>query len=200
MPAKETVKLYFVVALALVALVVAYFRFFYNKEDPAPQVVVTQKQPTATATATAGRKSFKIETVKKRPDEKAQEARIKRRPSPLNLTEVRDILEPPPIPTEAIQTAVTASQVQRATKKPEPDEIPLILKGTLIGGKKPMAIINEKFILLGEKIEIFRVVRIDANRVVLKAGDYIRTLTVLKPDELLNQQIGAIGNSAYDSQ
>ncbi len=50
-----------------------------------------------------------------------------------------------------------------------------------------MAIINDNFIRLGEKIDIFRVVRIEANRVVLKAGDHVRTLTVLKPDELLNQ-------------
>ncbi len=183
MPAKETIKLYSVVALALVALVVAYFQFFNKKEEPVVPVAAPKEQPIATATASS--KSYKVGTVTKRPEDSPRQTREKRPRPP--LTDIRDIFKPPPIPPEAIQAAVTASRAQRAPKKPEPDEIPLELKGTLIGGKKPMAIINEKFIRLGEKIEIFRVVRIEANRVVLKAGDHVRTLTVLKPEELLNQ-------------
>ncbi len=183
MPPKETVKLYLVVGLALVALAVAYFRFFYEKEEPAPQASAPQKQVVVTAT-TSG-KSYKVGTVTAPPEERTAQTRQKRPRPP--LTDIRDIFEPPAIPPEAIQESVAASRAQRAPKEPEPDEISLVLKGTLIGGKKPMAIINEKFIRLGEKIDIFRVVRIEANRVVLKAGDHVRVLTVLKPDELLNQ-------------
>lgn len=193
MPAKETIRLYLVVALALVALVVAYFQFFSKKEDPAPQVAVLQEQPQgqpkeqqkAAAPATARSKSYKVGMVTQRPAVRTEPTRQKS-PRPI-LTDIRDIFEPPSIPPEAIQAAVTAGRAQRAPKEPEPDDIPLVLKGTLIGGKAPMAIINEKFIRLGEKIDIFRVVRIEANRVVLKAGKHMRVLTVLKPDELLNQ-------------
>jgi len=189
MPAKETIKLYVVVALALVALVVAYFQFFPKKEEPAPRVAAHQVQPQgrqkATASATAGGKSYKVGMVTQRPAIRTEPTR-KKRPRPI-LTDIRDIFEPPSIPPEAIQAVVPAGRAQRAPLEPEPDEIPLVLTGTLIGGKKPMAIINEKFIRLGEEIDMFRVVRIEANRVVLKAGDHLRTLTVLKPDELLNQ-------------
>jgi hypothetical protein len=191
MPAKETIKLYMVVALAFLALVVAYFQFFSKKEEPAPQVAApkeqTQRQQKATATATAGGKSYKIRTLEKISEISTGKTREKWRPSLVNLTDIRDIFEPPPIPPEAIEAAVAVRRAQRVPKEPKPDEISLELKGTIIGGKKPMAIINEKFIRLGEKIDIFRVVRIEANRVVLKAGDHVRTLTVLKPDELLKQ-------------
>ena len=189
MPAKETIKLYVVVALAVVALLVAYFQFFRKKDEPAPQAVAPQRQPQEQPQeqqkATAGSKSFKIGAVTQRPTVSTEPSRQQRR-RPL-LTDIRDIFEPPPIPPEAIQAPVTAGRAERAPKEPEPDEIPLVLKGTLIGGKKPMAIINEKFIRLGGKIDIFRVVRIEANRVVLKSGDHVRVLTVLKPEELLNQ-------------
>jgi hypothetical protein len=183
MATKETIKLYLVVSLAVVALVVAYFRFFYEKEEPVTQAAASRNETAIASSPVVTGKVYKIGTTKKRPEVRTRKTQEKQRLS--FLVEIKDIFEPPPIPSEAIQVVVPAGRVQRAPKKTAPEDIPLVLSGTLIGGKKPMAVINEKFIRLGEKIDIFRVVRIEVNRVVLKAGDHVRILTVLKPEEHL---------------
>ena len=90
----------------------------------------TQGQQKAAAPATAGGKSYKVEMVTQRPAVRTEQTREKRRPSSLPLTDIRDIFETPSIPPEAIQAMVTASRAQRAPKEPEPDDIPLVLKGT----------------------------------------------------------------------
>jgi type II secretory pathway component PulC len=44
------------------------------------------------------------------------------------------------------------------------------LNGIIVGGKNPIAIINGKLLRQGEKIDGYKVIRIDEKRVFLKSG------------------------------
>ena len=55
----------------------------------------------------------------------------------------------------------------------------LELKGTIIGGKEPMAVINDKFVRMGEKIGEYQIVKIYPNEVVLRSGSDEMALQVL---------------------
>jgi hypothetical protein len=57
----------------------------------------------------------------------------------------------------------------------------LELKGTIIGGKAPMAVINDKFVRMGEKIGEYKIVKIDPNEVVLRSGSQEKVLQVIAP-------------------
>ena len=47
----------------------------------------------------------------------------------------------------------------------------LKLKGVIVGGNNSIAIINDKFVRIGERIDGYRVVRIEAKKVFLKYGN-----------------------------
>jgi hypothetical protein len=156
----EKIKLYIVIGLLFVAVIVAYFRFIHKKNDtgvdiarPAPQKMVFELP----------------QTIKIKPE---------RRPQPsgssadeaLGMT-IRDIFAPLQMPTEP-------KPVIQAEKKPEPMGV-LTLKGTIIGGQKAMAVINDKFIRIGEKIGEYQIVKIASNEVVLRSGSHEKVLHVL---------------------
>ena len=194
----EKIKLYIVVALACVALIVAYFRFFNQKNGPSA-IITKPSEKGMTIKIEPHKKSDqwsskqpaeKIVTYKIEPYKKTIQ-RIPKQPAAnrqsVLVTDIRDIFKPPPIPPEPERQVDAGNRGLAASKEAAPKEIPLELGGTIIGGKTPMAIINEKFVRLGEKIDIYRVVRIDPNEVVLKAGSHQRILKVLKPEEHLGQ-------------
>ncbi len=182
MAQNEKVKRYLVLGLAVAAMVVAYFQFFKHKDDA---VKVISEPAAVISKPVAKTVTYKIEPKKE----------IQRQISPppqeqkrlFLLTDMRDVFEPPPVPPELKKKTMTAGRETNASNKVVPEDIPLTLSGTIVGGSKSMAIINEKFVGLGEKIDIFEVIRIEANKVVLKAGTHERILTVLKPDELMEQ-------------
>lgn len=58
----------------------------------------------------------------------------------------------------------------------------LKLRGVIVGGNNSIAIINDKFVRIGERIDGYKVVRIEAKEVFLKSGN--RTLTL----ELANNE------------
>ena len=58
----------------------------------------------------------------------------------------------------------------------------LKLRGVIVGGNNAIAIINDKFVRIGERIDGYRVVRIEAKEVFLKSGK--RTLKL----ELANNE------------
>jgi len=189
MAQNEKVKLYMVLGLAVVAMVVAYFQFFNPKDEEAMVInepaVVSIKPAVASSKPVAKSMSYKIE-----PQEEIQQ-QISGHPGEQKrlflLTDMRDVFEAPPIPPELKRKAMAEGRDKTVSTKVIPEDIPLTLSGTIVGGSKPMAIINETFVKLGEKIDIFKVVRIEVNKVVLKSGAHERILTVLKPDELLEQ-------------
>ncbi len=55
----------------------------------------------------------------------------------------------------------------------------MTLKGTIVGGKRPIAIINDRFVRMGDRIGDYQVVEIDKDRVTLRSGIYEIVLEVL---------------------
>ena len=107
---------------------------------------------------------------------------------PLKFTgSMRDIFKRPAIPIAAERVEVGSRPGGKVFQGPDPQDIQLELKGTIVSGDSSMAIINDKFVRLGEKIENFRVIRITANEVVLKAGHYQRVIQVMKTEKYLSQ-------------
>jgi hypothetical protein len=86
---------------------------------------------------------------------------------------IRDIFTPVQLPTDSKPlTPVETSPVPIGV---------LELKGTIIGGKAPMAVINDKFVRMGEKIGEYQIVKIDPNEVVLRSGSQEKVLQVIAP-------------------
>ncbi len=89
---------------------------------------------------------------------------------------VRDIFAP----------LVSLPKAKRQPKKPKPQPsqrvTSLKLRGVIVGGRNPTAIINDKFVRLGERIDGYTVLRIEKKEVVLKSGN--RTINLkLASDE-----------------
>jgi hypothetical protein len=86
---------------------------------------------------------------------------------------IRDIFRPVQLPTES-------DSLNQVETTPAPIGV-LKLKGTILGGKVPMAVINDKFVRMGEKIGEYQIVKIDSNEVVLRSGSHEKVLQVLTP-------------------
>lgn len=169
----EKIKRYLVIGLACVALLVAYFRFFRSHAEP---TVVIDQVP----------KNVTIYPI--RPGEnmrRGTHSNFARDVRSIAVGNIRDIFERPRIPVESQLPTPAAGRSVNAPKATAPQDIYLELKGTITGGDSPMAIINDKFVRLGEEIETFRVVRISSNEVVLRAGEHQRIIQVIKPEKHL---------------
>ena len=157
----EKLKLYVVIGLLLVAGIVAYFRFIHKTK--APDSASTKLPPQEV--------KFDVSQIQKTNPTRFQPARL-----PVNepfRKDIRDIFMPLQMPTEP-ELLIQAEQT------PEPTDV-LKLKGIIIGGNEPMAIINDKFVRKGEKIAGYQVVSIDLNEVVLMSGRHEKVLQVLTP-------------------
>jgi len=87
---------------------------------------------------------------------------------------VKDIFAEPVRP-EPPQPASEENQGEEELKPPPP----MTLKGTIVGGKRPIAIINDRFVRMGDRIGDYQVVEIDKDRVTLRSGIYEIVLEVL---------------------
>jgi hypothetical protein len=159
----EQVKLSIVIALAIVAAIVAYFRFIHkgdgcNTED----VKVSHEQA-----------QFDIP--------KTEKSLLKKPQQPVllsNLTRreyIRDIFAPVKAPEKPAYPRKKKA-LPKATGA-------LQLKGTILGGKEPIAVINDKFVRTGDKVGEFQIVKILKNKVLLKLEDYQKVLEVFKSGE-----------------
>ena len=205
----EKVKLYMVLGLLCVAVVVAYFQFFRPKDEPAAVVsnVPQSNRPDPIETA---------ESISRRLQTKSQPAvqpvRVAKRPTQekavrylinqnqkagrqdqtasepegryMSTSPIRDIFERPYI---HIKPEPPAPAGGTAAKGAALREIPLELKGTIISGDRPIAIINNQFLQLGDKIDVYRVSSITSNEVLLKAGSHKKTIQVMKMGPYLDQ-------------
>ncbi len=162
----EKIKLYIVVGLAIAAAIVAYFRFVYTKTGADADI----------AGHPSGEVKFVVPPIKKnKPKGQNQASRL-----PANMTfsmAIRDIFMPAPLPVEPKPIDPVIIPVE-----PSPAPIGVLeLKGTIIGGKASMAVINDKFVRMGEKIGAYQIVKIDSNEVVLRSGSNEIALYVLTP-------------------
>jgi len=199
----EKIKLYLVIALALVAVVVAYFRFIYKGTEPAPPASVagipssvagipssvagTPASVAGTPSSVAGTPSSQTQ-INLDPLKTAQPHRLRMSrptlPEPPRM-DIRDIFAPlqlPPKPKPVVQSTppVFSKPMEKApvVALPAPP-LNVELKGTVVGGNEPLAIINDKFVRLGEKVGDYQVVRITPSAVYLKAGNHQKVIYVM---------------------
>jgi len=164
-----------VIALALVAAVVAYFRFVHKGTEPAP--------PATVAGTPSGQTQFDPNSVK---TARSQRLRVSRPAltEPLRR-DIRDIFTPaqlPPKPKPVVQppTPVLSKPVEKTAVVALPaPPLNVELKGTVVGGNEPLAIINDKFVRLGEKVGDYQVVGITPSAVYLESGKHRKVLQVI---------------------
>ena len=89
---------------------------------------------------------------------------------------LRDIFAPVR-PLYQVGQRITLKGESRVQKAPG-----LKLKGVIVGGNNPVAIINGKFLRLGERIDGYQVVRIEENKVFLRSGNSTFKLELAKND------------------
>jgi len=157
MPADRRAKIEFsiVIGLALVLVIMAYFRFWHKKHIPAPE------RPSAAASSQA--EPAAAETARHRQsDEPAYE-----RPMDIALPSIaRDIFRPRKIPS-----AAAGRPTKNKPARPKPVPVPdFKLGGTIVSGGESIAIINDRFLRKGDTIASFKVVRIEKDKVQLVSG------------------------------
>lgn len=146
------IKIYLIVGLALVLAALIY-RYLHAR--------TARNRSISPSTAT-------VSEMPELPDlypERQQKTQVERS----NIRElrrlfVRDIFAP----------VKSLPKAQRPTKKGQPAQRQvksLKLKGVIVGAKHSIAIINDKFVRTGERINGYRVVRIAEKEVLLKSGN-----------------------------
>lgn len=178
----EKIKLYLVIALALVAAVVAYFRFIHKGTEPVTPATVAGTPATVAGTPSP-QTQFDLNSVK---TARSQRLRVSRPAltEPLRM-DIRDIfaplqLPPKPKPVDQPKPQVLTKPVEKApVVVPPAPPLNVELKGTVVGGNEPLAIINDKFVRLGEKVGDYQVVGITPSAVYLKAGNHQKVIYVM---------------------
>jgi len=156
MPFDKRAKIEFlvVIGLALVLATMAYFRFWHKKRIPAPDrpaAASAQMKPAAAQTAF----------------QRQSDARDYGRPTDMARPSIeRDLFRPLKLPP-----AAAGRPEQNKPAEPKPAPVPdFKLGGTIVSGKEPIAIINDRFLRTGDTIAAFKVVRIEKDKVQLASG------------------------------
>jgi hypothetical protein len=162
---KEQIKLYITLGLAVVLLISAYFRIIRPKTKGTANATASAPKISAPAAA-----PVQIPVVKADAPKKKGKAKKSRNKFTVMSSMVRDIFVEPKAP----------EPVEAPEEKPPPPPPPTSLKGTIVGGEKPIAIINGRFVHVGDQVGEYRVVRIDKDEVLLSSGTHEIVLEVLK--------------------
>ena len=151
---REKIKFFIVIGLALIMVIVAYFRFWHKKGIPAPDWLAAKPSQT-------GQVATDI-TSDRQPD-----AQVSDRPTDVVLPSVkRDIFRPVKIPP-----ADAGRPRKNKPAKSKPTPVPKFkLGGTIVSGGESIAIINDLFLRTGDFIAAYKVVRIEENKVQLVSG------------------------------
>ena len=148
MESRERTKLYIVIGLAALFVAVGYFRFlhgkiaFFNKPERGVAIPAMIEVPAV---------DLKGIQPAGQPQKMASEG---------PRAGLRDIFAPAKAPAAENPSATDAA----APLKPLPA---LLLTGTIIGGKRSLAVINGRFLRKGEMIAGFEVVSIARDQVIL---------------------------------
>jgi len=185
----EQIKIYIIIGLLVVAGVVAYFRFFHKKK---PSVVIPAPG-TPTAGIPAGGLTVpevKIKEIKSTAAAKTQAlkkedvplrnifvpARWPRRVEAQPELVVLEVTDVDDMEWEMAQAWADEDLQRHLQPKPFPR---VTLLGTLIGGKKPLAIIDDRFMRAGDTIDGYKITEITADEVRLEGGGEEVVLKVL---------------------
>jgi hypothetical protein len=164
--AGERIRIYLVVGLALVLAALVYRHF--------------KAKPSGTATLPPVDNTSGIGAVADLPPlipgalPKAQHRSTKVKE--LRRDSLRDIFAPMR-PLKKAEHRIIMKGQPRVSKAPS-----LKLKGVILGGGNPVAIINGKLLRLGESIDGYQVVRIGEKEVFLKSGNSTFRLELAKND------------------
>jgi len=166
MPGKkgEGMKAYIVIALAIIAAGFAYFRFFYNKGPSVPSMPVAGLASVPVADLEVPKIDASI--FKKMPMKESTADEFRG-------ADIRDLFS-----NLKMLSKIVPEETGKAVEIPKPS---FALKGTILGGKNPIAIINGKFLRTGETISGYNVVRISKNEVLLSSGEQEILLEVISP-------------------
>ena len=162
MPGKtaERIKVYIVVGLSLVFVILGYFRLFHNKTNAEAKSV----------THIESESEFNLSRI---------ESKIKNR---LQVGEESSIESFQPIARDIFTSLKSPGKaeipkMQDENLKPLP---PLELKGTIVGGDRSIAIVDDKYLRIGDLIDGFEVVWIGKKEVLLESGQRQLVLEMLK--------------------
>ncbi len=156
----ERIKIYVVIGLALVFVIIGYFRLFYKKSDAeAKSITHVESEPEFNLSSIESKIKSRLQVSKESSFESFQ---------PI----ARDIFTSLKSPGKA-----EIPKMQNEKLKPLP---PLELKGTIVGGDRSIAVIDDKYLRIGDSIDGFEVVWIGKKEVLLKAGQRQMVLGMLK--------------------
>ena len=156
-------KIYLVVGLSIVLVVVAYFRFFHKKATHAP----------APARSKAGLARLDVPQIQIPNPYKTQLGKLLVKESARSVT--RDIFKP-------LKAALQKGEAQTREQQPSKPTVSLKLKGTIVGGEKAIAVINDQFVRTGDWIGEYKVVKIGKKDVLLDSGNEKIKLEMVKDE------------------
>jgi hypothetical protein len=157
----ERVKICLIVILSMVLIVVVYFRFFHKKTTHA---AVPARYKAQVARLVVPQVQLPNVQTAKKPEGAVPES---------NRAVTRDIFKP-------LKAPPPQKDVQQLEQKPSKPTVSLKLKGTILGGEQPIAVINDQFVHTGDWIAEYQVVRIAKDEVVLSSDAHQMVLQVLK--------------------
>lgn len=155
------VRIYLAIGLAILLVVVLYFRLFHKKSTrlaasvPSGVHVAELIVPQIQIPASQGGQQPQLEA-------NAAACPIK-----------RDIFRP-------VKLVAPERQAPQSVQESFEPALSLKLKGTILGSNKPVAIINDQFVRQGDHIGGYRVIGISKDKVVLRSSRHPWTERVLK--------------------
>lgn len=157
------IKIYITIGLALVLVVNGYFRLIHAKTKRSGRSSTPQP---SLASINIPKILTKLQQVKPSESDRFD----------VRQYAVRDIFAEPVRPVPPAQPAPKEDQMEEIPEPPPP----MTLKGTIVGGKRPIAIINDRFLRMGDRIGDYQIVEIDKDKVKLSSGNNDIVLEVLK--------------------
>ena len=164
--AGDRIKIYLVVGLAMVLAALVYRHL---KAKPSGNPSAAPPSVTSGLTEVADLAPPVMGSLPKTQPAKAK-VKEPRRGS------LRDIFVPVR-PLQQVGRRITLNGEPRVRNAPG-----LKLKGVIVGGNNPVAIINGKFLRVGERIDGYQVVKIEGNKVFLRSGNSTFKLELAKND------------------
>ncbi|MBW1697208.1 MAG: hypothetical protein JRH18_02810 [Deltaproteobacteria bacterium] len=161
----EQFKLYLLIGFSMILLISGYFRLINKKSNAGAKTTIPL--PNKTPTDSSG---INMQILDKKIPSDHRNWMKKTSPGHLQ-TVVRDIFS---VPQDLV------SKAEKKAEEPPPPPPPMKLKGTIIGGKRPIAIINDRFVHLGDQVAGYRIIRIEKDEVELRSGKQHIVLKVLK--------------------
>lgn len=156
----DQIKIYVVIGLSLVLIIGAYFSFIHAKVRRGKDV----------AASTAPLAQLNVPVINK---EKPKNTR----PGGSSVDKylpasIRDIFSP--------LKSSTDKESRPKGREGEEEVSSFTLKGTIVGGERPIAIINDKFVRTGDWIGEYKVARIGKKEVLLDSDGKKMVLEIMK--------------------